>query len=210
MFSSHLTLKCLNLEINTLLNLLITYNLTADELLVVYLTFLARDEEGHPEYFAKWFNNGGSNQLKTIFESLKSKGLIHKDYNPSSYNPNEIEFNKNFLKGWVKNSGELGQELFDAYPPFLSSNGRLLPLKNIAKKFNTLDEFFFAYSSAIKHNPETHKEVMELLEWGKETGNINYGICEFIISQKWIELKYLREHPQEGKIESTFNVYETI
>jgi hypothetical protein len=52
-FSSHLTLKCLNLEINTLLNLLITYNLTADELLVVYLTFLARDEEGHPEYFAK-------------------------------------------------------------------------------------------------------------------------------------------------------------
>lgn len=28
-----------------------TYNLTADELLLIYLTFLARDEEGHPEYF---------------------------------------------------------------------------------------------------------------------------------------------------------------
>ena len=58
----------------------------------------------------------------------------------------------------------MGQELFEAYPPFLSSNGKLLPLKNIAKKYNTLDEFFFAYSSAIKHNPEKHKEVMELLE----------------------------------------------
>lgn len=78
----------------------------------------------------------------------------------------------------------MGQELFEAYPPFLSSNGKLLPLRNIAKKFNTLDEFFFAYSSAIKHNPEKHKEVMELLEWGKENGKICYGICEFIISQK--------------------------
>ena len=27
-----------------------TYQLTADELLLIYLTFLARDEEGHPEY----------------------------------------------------------------------------------------------------------------------------------------------------------------
>lgn len=70
----------------------------------------------------------------------------------------------------------MGQELFEAYPPFLSSNGKLLPLRNIAKKFNTLDEFFFAYSSAIKHNPEKHKEVMELLEWGKEHGKICYGI----------------------------------
>ena len=65
---------------------------------MIYLTFLARDEEGHPEYFAKWFNNGGSKQLREIFESLKTKGIIHKDYNPSSYDPNAIEFNKNFIK----------------------------------------------------------------------------------------------------------------
>ena len=53
MFNLNIT----KLEINTILNLLITYNLTADELLVVYLTFLARDEEGHPEYFSKWFRS---------------------------------------------------------------------------------------------------------------------------------------------------------
>ena len=203
-------LNIIELDINTILNLLITYDLTADELLVVYLTFLARDEEGHPEFFKKWFDNGGAKRLRTIFESLKSKGLIKKDYNPTEYNPNEVDFNKNFLKSWVKNSGEMGQELFEAYPPFVSSGGKLLPLKNIAKKYNTLDEFFFAYSSAIKHNPDKHKEVMDLLEWGKEHGKISYGICEFIISQKWIELAYLKEHPQEGEIETTFNVYETI
>jgi len=198
------------LEINTILNLLITYKLTADELLLIYLTFLAQDEEGHPEYFAKWFDNGGNSQLRSLFESLKQKSVIKKDYNPESYNPNDIEFNKNFLKSWLKNSGEMGQELFDAYPPFMSSGGKLYALKNIAKKFNTLDEFFFAYSSAIKHNPDKHKEVMELLEWGKEHGKINYGICEFIISAKWTELAYLREHPQEGEIGDTFSLYESV
>ena len=181
------------MEINTILNLLITYNITAEELLVVYLTFLARDEEGHPEYFSKWFSNGGSTRLRPIFESLKEKGIILKDYNPDTYDPNDIRFNKNFLKSWLKNSGEMGQELFDTYPAFLESPGKWYPLKNIAKKYDTLDQFFFAYSSAIKHNPEKHKEVMELLEWGKQNKQINYNICEFVISHKWDELKYLKD-----------------
>ena len=196
------------MEINTILNILIANNLTADELLMVYLTFLARDEEGHPEYFAKWFNNGGSARLRSIFESLKEKGVIKKDYSPTEYNPNEIDFNKHFLKAWLKNSGEMGQELFEAYPPFMSSGSKLYPLKNIAKKFNTLDEFFFAYSSAIKHNPETHKEVMELLEWGKEHNQINYGILEFIVSHKWDELKYIKDNGLEGNVATEILTYD--
>lgn len=198
------------MEIDTILNLLITYDLTSDELLLIYLTFLARDEEGHPEYFAKWFSNGGNNKLRSLFESLKQKGFIHKDYNTNTYDPNEIPFNKNFIKSWLKNSGEMGQELFDAYPSWGQINNKTIPLKNIAKKFNTLDEFFFAYSSAIKHNPETHKEVMEILNWAKENGKITSGILDFVISQQWIALKQLRDNPQEGVVESTYNVYESI
>jgi len=41
------------MDLNTILNLLIQYNLTADELLLVYLTFLAQDEENHSEHFTK-------------------------------------------------------------------------------------------------------------------------------------------------------------
>lgn len=78
----------------------------------------------------------------------------------------------------------MGQELFDMYPPFISINGKLCSLKNIAKKYNTLDEFFFAYSSAIKHNPDLHKEVLDLLKWGIENNQIRYGIVEFVVSQK--------------------------
>ena len=50
-----------------------------------------------------------------MFESLKEKSIIKKNYNPESYIPNEIEFNKNFLKKYYKQSGVLGKELFDSY-----------------------------------------------------------------------------------------------
>jgi hypothetical protein len=40
-------------ELNTIINILIEYNITADELLLIYLTFLAQDEEGRPEYLSK-------------------------------------------------------------------------------------------------------------------------------------------------------------
>lgn len=189
---------------------MIAYNLTADELLLVYLTFLAQEEEGHPEFFAKWFSNGGQSRLKSLFESLKEKGIIHKDYNPKSYNPDDIEFNKNFLKGWLKGSGEMGMELFQAYPAYLTANGKTYPLRNIAKKFNSIDDFAFHYGSQIKHNPEKHKQIMELLDWAKTNNKINSGILEFVCSNGWDSLQYLKDHPQEGQVESTFNVYESI
>ena len=198
------------MEINTILNLLITYNLTADELLVIYLTFLARNEEGHPEYFSKWFSNGGNKKLREIFESLKEKGIILKDYNPNTYDPNDIRFNKLFLKSWLKNSGEIGQELFDAYPNWINVNGKLVPLKNIASKVNTLDEFFFMYSSAIKHNPETHKKVMKILQWAKENDKITSSLLNFVISKQWEALEDLRNNPQEGMVASTYSVYDTV
>lgn len=198
------------MELNTILNICIAYNLTFDEFFLIYMTLLARDEEGHAEYISKWFSNGGNNRLKDLFNSLKEKGIIHKSYNPEVYNPNDVEFNKNFIKGWYKQSGEMGQELFDEYPPFITINGKVFSLRNIAKKFYSLDDFYFYYSSNIGHNPEKHKEVMELLKWGKENDLIRVGILEFVASHKWDELKYLKENNLQGQVASSFNVYESI
>ena len=184
------------MELKTILNILERYNLTADELLLIYLTFLARDEEGHPEYFDRWFNNGGSKVLKQLFESLKEKGIILKNYNPSSYIPNEIEFNKNFLKFWFKSSLLLGKELFEAYPSFLNIQGRYVPLRDISKKFASLDDFFFFYGSQIGFNPKKHKKIMELLEWAKVNNYLNFGILNFVISHQWDALEKLRDNPE--------------
>jgi len=176
------------------------YNLTADELLLIYLTFLARDEEGHPEFFTQWFKNGGQSKLRDLFNSLKEKRIILKDYNPESYIPNEIEFNKTFLKSWIKNSLQMGKELFEAYPPFLNINGKFAPLRDISKRFSSLDDFFFFYSTEIGNNPEKHKEIMEILNWSKENGYLNFGILSFVISHQWESLKILRDNPEIAPI----------
>ena len=82
------------------------YNLTADELLLVYLFFLAQREEndglGHGELFAHWYTNGGAERLHDLFESLKNKNIINKDCKPNG--PSDVEFNKTFIKGFMKHS----------------------------------------------------------------------------------------------------------
>lgn len=189
------------MELNTILNIMSECGLTADELLLVWLTLYARDEESHNEFFCRWFNDcGGQKQLKDLFNSLKEKGVIKKDYNPESYIPNNIEFSQRFLNKYYKQSGKLGSELFSEYEPFVFINGKNFSLKNITRKFCTLEEFFFFYSSQIGHNPDKHREILELLRWGKENKLITYGILEFVSSHKWLELKKMKE---EGYIKST-------
>ncbi len=178
------------MELDTIINIITQYNLTGDELLLIYLTLCAQD--GHPEYFAKWFNGGGQAKLKDLFISLKEKGIIHKNYDPSSYIPDEIEFNKTFLKRYFKLAGELGRELFEAYEPFIKVNGALYSLKNYSKKFYSLDEFCFWYSSTIGHSVEKHKKIIEILKWARENNLINIGILEFVSSHKWVDLEKLR------------------
>lgn len=181
--------------LNTILNLLAQYHIDANELLLLYLTFIARDEEGHSEYFTKWYNNGGHEILKTLFNSLKDKGIIHKNYNPVTYEPNAIEFSKKFIKSWNKCSGKMGQELFNLYPAWVSINGKMASLKDVSKKFDSLENFFFFYSVQIGHDPVKHEEILDILKWAKENNYINFGILSFVISHKWNDLKELRDNP---------------
>lgn len=184
-----------------------TYHLTADELMLIYLTFLARDEEGaHKEYFDQWFSNGGSERLRDLFESLKSKGIIHKDYSTNTWDPNQIEFNKNFIKSWTKNSLEMGQELMNEYPTYIYISGQKAPLKDVSKRFCSLDDFFFFYSTQIGHNPEKHKEILDLVKWGKENNQISFNILSFVISHQWNTLKEFRDNPDPIKVVDT--IYE--
>ena len=175
--------------IETILNILIEFNISADELLLIYLTLCAQDS--HSEYFATWFDGYGKDKLKSLFESLKSKGIIHKNYNPKCYKPDEIEFNKNFIKKYFKQAGVIGKELFEAYEPFLYINGSNYSLRNISKKFYSLEEFYFHYSKTIGHSIKTHEHVMEMLSYAKENKLIKYGILEWVASAKWLDIKYL-------------------
>ena len=197
------------MELNTILNIMAEYHISADELLLIWLTLYARDEEGHSEFFLKWWTDcEGKQKLKTMFENLKEKSIIKKNYNPESYVPNDIEFNKNFLKKYYKQSGVLGKELFDNYEPFIQINGKMASLRNIAKKFYTLEEFYFYYSSQIGHNPEKHKEVMEILRWARENKLCKVSILEFVASHKWNEFAQMKAEGFSPDVGTSFDVYQ--
>lgn len=199
------------MELNTILDLMAEWNLTADELLLVYLTLLAQIEESQSQYLSKWYNIlGKDGKLKELFNSLKEKGVILKNYKSDVYNPDEIEFNKFFIKKWYKVSKVLGMELFDKYPIFLNVSGKFVPAKNISKRFNSLEDFSFFYGQQIKHNPDEHKRVLELLQWGIDNDKIHYSIIEFVVSKKWNELQYIRDNNVVNEIASTFDTFETI
>lgn len=196
------------MSLDTILNIMSEYKLTADELLLVYLTFIAQSENGsNTNYFLRWYDSCGKYNLKKLFESLKEKGVILKNYNPSAYIPEEIEFNSNFLKKYFKLTGQLGQELYNAYPSYMYINGKIVSLKNISKIFRDLNELYFKYASIIKHNVNKHKEILDILEWAKSQDLVTVSLPEFIISCKWNEYKELRDKGVQGKADVS-EIYE--
>ena len=52
-----------------------------------------------------------------------------------------------------------------------------------------MDDFFFFYGKTIKWNPETHTQIIKLLEYAKENNLINYSIATFVINEKWREIQ---------------------
>jgi hypothetical protein len=57
-------------------------------------------------------------------------------------------------------------------------------LRNISKKFYTLEEFYFYYSSQIGHNVDKHQDVMDILKWARERNLVKISIIEFVASHK--------------------------
>ena len=189
-------MKYIELSFDREIELMIKYQIFPEELLFIKLVFLA--QEGHPEYLSKYFSQMPlKGAPRDTMLSLQEKGIINKSYKipekGQTFNPLEVDFNKLFMKSYLQHSYDMGMELFTIYPSFVNISGKLCSIKNISKNFNSFEEFAFAYGKAIKFDEETHNEILELVQWAKEQDLIHYGICEFIISFKWLELKELQE-----------------
>lgn len=201
-------MKYIELSFDREIELMTKYQIFPEELLFIKLVFLA--QEGHPEYLSKYFSQMPlKGAPRDTILSLQEKGIINKSYKipekGKTFNPLDIDFNKNFMKSYLQHSYDMGMELFMNYPPYMIINGKQFSLRNIAKSFKNLDDFAYAYGKAIRFDVEKHKEIMELLEWAKEANILNFGIIEFITSLKWLELKELKENGL-----TTFNTSELL
>lgn len=186
----------LSLTLENELSILEKYHLTIEEFFVVKLLFLASCEENHTEFLARYLALQDRGNLRDILVSLQNKGVILKSYKipaaGSPFDPSDVEFNKLFLNNYFKYSAVLGQDLFDNYPVSMVINGVTHMLRTPGKKFKDLEDLEFGYGKAIGHNPETHKKVLSLLEWGKERNLINMGMAEFVSSRAWLSLEAMK------------------
>jgi hypothetical protein len=186
-----------DLSIQEEIDIYINSGLTPSELFLVKLIFLSI--EGDKSYLINYLTNvkDGKILLRNVLQSLIDKKVISLTYKiPKEgeiFDPSNIPFNKNFLKKYIRHSNEIGKEFFDNYPSFININGKLCSIKNFTKaNLFSLDDFCKYYTKSIKYSNVTHEYVMEMLNFGKENNLINYSIIEFIASQKYKELEFIK------------------
>lgn len=180
------------------INIYISSNLTPSELFIIRMLFIA--QEGEPKHLINYLSNtaDGKELYLAVLQNLLNKKVITKESKipvaGDSLRPDDIIFNKNFIKRWVRESNQLGKELWELFPPFLNIGGKLAPLKGITKAgFYSMDAFCLYYAKQIKLAGTTHERVLEALQYGIDNNVINYTILEFIASRKWLEIEYLRD-----------------
>jgi hypothetical protein len=190
-------MKHFELNLNEEINIYINSGLTPTELFILRLLFLAID--GEHKYLINYLSNvsEGKKLFKAVLESLQNKKVINSTFKiPGEgevLNYKNIPINKNFIKSYVRESHEIGKELFDEYPPFININGKMCSIKNFTKaNLFSLEEFCLYYAKSIKNAGVTHERVMDALRYAKEHNIINYSIIEFIASMKYLEIEYIQ------------------
>ena len=87
----------------------------------------------------------------------------------------------------------MGQELYEAYPMFATIQGATVSIRGVSKEFDTLEDAFRYYGKQIRWNQETHKHILELLDWAQNnTTFINFSLATFLIDRKWEEIEALK------------------
>lgn len=170
------------------------YEISPTELFTVKIILLAK-EENYQDLLLKYVTCL-KGRFRSILESLQSKGLILKTYNipkpGSSFIPEDVEFNKNFIKQFFKASYKMGEELFETYPQFITINGVSYNARRVSKKFDSLEDAFAKYGKNIHYNPELHQQIIDDVKWGIENGYNFTTLDDFIVDRSYTALNAYR------------------
>jgi len=200
-------LKHFEYTIDAEISIMEEYKLNPNELFVLKCILLLQetiDTEEEDEHLLRYLQIPEEirGDIRQILISLQNKGIILKSYvipmKGQAFDPAEIQINKSFIKKLYRGSIDMGRELLEAYPMFRYVGNSLVSMRGFSKKFNSMESFSRFYGKTIRWNPETHKQILELLRWEEENNVnfINFSLATFVIEQKWIELEALKE----GKI----------
>ena len=175
------------------------YKINSDELLFITMILLIQEGDTNP-YINLYFSLPAAcrGSIRELLVSLQHKQVITKEYKippqeQKTFIPEDITFNKTFVKNFYKGSFWIGKELFENYPMFCIINGSPASIRSVSKKFDSLEDFYRFYGKSIEWNPQKHKQIIELVKWGAENNVINCTLCNFVIDRKWEILEAMRD-----------------
>lgn len=190
-------MKIFNIEEQLIL--LEKYNINSDELLFITVILLIQEGEANQYinlYFSLPLTCRGS--IRDILISLQEKQIITKEYkippSGSKFIPEDITFNKNFIKNFYKGSFWIGKELFETYPLSTIINNCEFKLRRISKKFDSLEDAYKAYGKAISWKPDVHEHIIELVNWGKDNNYQFTTLDSFIIDHDWLNIEAMKDN----------------
>lgn len=188
-------MKVFNLEEQVVL--LEKYKINSDELLFITIILLIQEGDNNP-YIQLYFSlptscRGG---IRDLLISLQEKQVITKEYKipptGTQFIPEDVSFNKNFIKNFYKGSFWIGKELFENYPLSTIVNGTEYKLRRVSKKFDSLEDAYRAYGKAISWKPDVHQHILELIEWGKNNNYQFTTLSDFIIDNDWLNIEAMQ------------------
>ena len=170
------------------------YGINPSELLLLEIILIAQEDDD-PELVQLYFKSRMCARGSTIdlLQGLQDAGVILKTYKipekGQKFDIFAVPINKNLVKDYHKNSFDMGEELFKAYPLSTVVNGVEYKLRRISKKFDSLEDAYRAYGKAIRWKPEAHDRVLELIEQGKENGYQFTNLGDFIVDHDWLNME---------------------
>lgn len=190
-------MKVFNLEEQVVL--LKEHGINSDELLFITVILLIQEGDDSP-YINLYFSlpsacRGG---IRDLLISLQQKHIITKEYKilpaGSNFVPEDVTFNKNFIKNFYEGSFWIGKELFESYPISTVVNGVEYKLRRVSKKFDSLEDAYRAYGKAISWKPEVHRNILQLIEWGKENNYQFTTLDSFIVDNDWLNIEAMKDN----------------
>jgi hypothetical protein len=190
-------LKVFNLEEQ--IAILSRYNINSDELLFITVILLIQEGDENP-YINLYFSLPSSCRggIRDLLISLQEKQVITKEYKipptGATFTPEDVTFNKNFIKTFYKGSFWIGKELFEIYPISTVVNGIEYKLRRVSKKFDSLEDAYRAYGKAISWKPDVHRNIMQLIEWGKQNNYQFTTLDSFIVDNDWLNIEAMKDN----------------
>jgi hypothetical protein len=173
------------------------YSINPSELTLLEILLLAQEGD-YPEIVNLYFTSRmcARGNTRELLSGLQGAGVISKSYKipekGQTFNPLDVPINKNLVKDFYKSSFEMGKELFEAYPMFGIINGETVGIRSVSKKFDSLEDFYRFYGKSIRWKPETHNQIIELVNWAKDNNLLTNTLANFTIDCKWHEIEALK------------------